>query len=156
MEWLKSNQIYISAMTISTTENTRVGFFLGKGPHITHISAFVEWIQHCLRKHCSECPSFQLNVEGIGWYKDTSTKSRALVLICSNSDIQSIRSLLDKEFHSKSNFPFTPFPIMHSLDVPTQTALYRAHKARTYGNDLLEITIPTFEDLDTQITIGNS
>ncbi len=122
MSWLKDNQIYTTVMTIHSTNNTRVGFFLGKCPHITNIPAFTAWIQTRLLKHQSERPAFQLNAEGIGRYKDTNTKSRALVVICAPNDARTHRTLLDLEFHSKSNFPFTPFHIMYSLDASTQTA----------------------------------
>ena len=79
-----------------------------------------------------------------------------MILICSSKDVKSLRTLLDLEFHSKSNFPFTPFHIMNSLQASTQTALYKAHKDRTLGNDLVEITIPNFQDLETKITIDSS
>ncbi len=156
MVWLKEQKIYISVMTIHTTDNVRVGLLLGKGPHITTVTKFTTWIQDRLKKHCTVCPAFQLNVEGIGRYKDTSTKSRAIILICSSKDVKSLRILLDAEFHSKSNFPFTPFHIMNSLHASTQTALYKAHKNWTLGNDLVEITIPNFQDLETKITIDSS
>ena len=143
-------------MTINTTHNTRVGFFLGKGPHITSITSFTEWVQDRLRKHSHECPPFQLNVEGIGRYKDPSTKSRALVVICSPKNIKQLCHLLDIEFHLKSNFPFTPFQIMYSLDISTQTALYKAHKMHTFGNELLELTIPAFADLERKIKVHTS
>ncbi len=134
MNWLKDNKIYTTVMTINTTHNTRVGFFLGKGPHITNIPSCTEWVQDRLSKHSHECPPpFQLNVEGIGRYKDTSTKSRALIVICSPNDVKQLCHLLDIEFHSKSDFPFTPFQIMYSRDVSTQTALYKAHTAHTFG-----------------------
>ena len=130
MSWLKDNKIYTSVMTLSSTENTRVGFFLGKGPHITNTEAFYVWIKNRLSVHTDSCPPFQLNVEVIGRHKDPSTKTRALVVICSRKDVGQLRELLDKEFHARSNYPFSPFQVMHTLDARTQAALYRAHKAR--------------------------
>ena len=155
MLWLKSNQIYTTVMTLHSTENSRVGFFLGKGPHITNLKNFSQWICERLQAHSDQVPTFQLNIEGIGRHKDPSTKSRALVVVCSQMDVRPLRDLLDSEFHSKSNFPFTPFPVMYSLDTRTQTALYKAHKARTFGSEMLEIEIPDFSDIDTKVVNGN-
>ena len=58
MVWLKEQQIYTSVMTIHTTDNVRVGFFLGKGPHITTVTKFTTWIQERLKKHCTVYPAF--------------------------------------------------------------------------------------------------
>jgi hypothetical protein len=104
----------------------------------------------------NNCPEFQLNVEGIGRHKDPSTKSWAIVVICSNKDVNLLRDLLDTTFNSRSNLPFIPFPVMYSLDTRTQNSLFKAHKTRTFGAEMLEIGIPDFYDLDTQISHGKS
>jgi hypothetical protein len=143
-------------MTLHTTENIRAGFFLGKSPHITNIPAFTTWVKDRLGNFSNSCPEFQLNVEGIGRYKDISTKSRAIVVICSQSNISALRLLLDRAFHSQSNYPFTPFPVMYSLDIPTQTALYKAQKSRILGPEMMEFEIPTFSDLDTKVLINSN
>ena len=44
---------------------------------------------------------------------------------------------------------------MYSLDARTQNALYKTHKSRIYGADIVEIGIPDFHDLDTPALIGN-
>ncbi len=151
MAWLKTNHIYTTVMTLNTPENTMAGFFLGKGPHITNLAHFSNWVQERLQKQSNQCPKFQLNLEGIGRHKDPNTKSRAIVVICTNKDVNSLRDLLDSVFTARSNFPITPFPVMYSLDVQTQNTLYIAHKSRTFGPEMLEIGIPDFHDLDTKI-----
>jgi hypothetical protein len=65
------------------------------------------------------------------------------------------KDLLDVVFHPKSNFPFTPFRIMHTLDAQTQNALYKTHKSRIQGADTVEIGIPDFYDLETPVCIGD-
>jgi hypothetical protein len=153
MKWLKTNQIYTTVMTLNSTENTRAGFFLGKGPHITNLSSFTQWIKDRLASTTAHCPDFQLNIEGIGRHKDPSTKSRAIVAICSNKDVRLLREILDSVFNSLSNFPFIPFPVMYSLDIKTQSALYKAHKSKIFGQDMLEIGIPDFHGIDTTVII---
>jgi hypothetical protein len=155
MSWLKTNKIYTSVMTLNSTENTRVGFFFGKCPHITNITAFSRWIKSRIATTETECPEFQLNIEIIGRHKDPSTRTRAIVVICSRQDVRQLRDLLDKEFHAKSNFPFSPFQVMYTLDARTQSALYKAHKSRTFGPDMIEVTIPGFHELDTSPQSGN-
>ena len=155
MTWLKSHQIYTSMMTLNSTENTRAGFFLGKGPHITNLAKFSLWIRDRLTLHSTNCPEFQLNIEGIGRHKDPSTKSRAIVVICSTVDVRKLRDMLDAEFHSRSNFPFIPFPVMYSLETRIQNSLYKTHKARTFGPEMLEIGIPDFSDIDTKVKVAS-
>jgi hypothetical protein len=156
MTWLKHQKIYTTVMTLATTENTRAGFFLGKGPHITNLESFSKWVHSRLKRKSNNCPEFQLNVEGIGRHRDPSTKSRAIVVICSNKDVTLLRDLLDTTFNSRSNLPFIPFPVMYSLDTRTQNSLYKAHKTRSFGAEMLEIGIPEFYELDTKISHGNS
>jgi hypothetical protein len=148
MNWLKESKIYTSIMTLTTTENVRVGFFLGKVTHITNIPSFKEWIRKRLSKNTSECPEFQVNSEGIGRNNDLSTKSRALVVICAVSDVRNLRNLLDHHFPASSNFPFSPFQVMYTLDAKTQASIYKAHKSRQLGPNMVEISIPDFDDLD--------
>ncbi len=45
---------------------------------------------------------------------------------------------------------------MYSLDARTQSVLYKTHKSRITGPDMIEITIPGFHDLDTATHMGNS
>ncbi len=111
MTWLKTNKIYTSTMTLNTTENTRAGFFLGKGPHFTNLKVFAEWVKEQIFEQTNSCTKFQLNVKVIGQFKDPSTKNRAIVVICSKN-VDHLRELLDIVFHPKSNFPFTPFRVM--------------------------------------------
>ena len=148
MEWLKINKIYTSVMNLKTTENTRAGFFLGKAPHLTNVAKFGLWVKQRVLACAASCPDFQINVEVIGRFKDPATKSKAIVIVCSRADVDHLKDLLDSVFHSKSNFPFTPFRVMYTLDVKTQTALYKTHKARIQGPDIVEIGIPDFHDLD--------
>ena len=130
-------------------------FFLGKGAPITNVAAFSNWIKSRLSKYAEDVPAFQLIIEGIGHHKGPSTKTRAIVVICLINNLGTIRHLLDLVFHSHSNFPCTPFQVMYTLDAPTQTAVYKTHKSRIYGQDALEIVIPDFHDLDTPVNVRN-
>jgi hypothetical protein len=95
MTWLKDQKIFTSVMTLQSTENVRVGFFFGKSPHITNVTAFAAWIRSRLSSNAVVCPDFQLNVEIIGRYKDANTRTRAIVLICPRSEARQLRELLD-------------------------------------------------------------
>ncbi len=44
---------------------------------------------------------------------------------------------------------------MYTLDARTQNALYKAHKSKTLGLEMVEIAIPKFNDLDTLTSTGN-
>jgi hypothetical protein len=149
MSWLKTNKIYTSVMNLKTTENARAGFFLGKAPHLTNLAVFAEWVKKRVVEKNKSCPEFQINAEVIGRIKDQSTKCRAIVVTCSRDDVDNLKALLDSVFHSRSNFPFTPFRIMYTLNAKTQNALYKTHKSRIQGSDIMEIGIPEFYDLDT-------
>ncbi len=151
MEWLKQNKIYTSIMTIDTTLNTRAGFFIGKGSHITTTAAFTEWICSRLHQHTNDCPDFQLNSEGIGHHEDASTKSCAIVVIRATTNVHCLCQLLDTIFHAKSNYPFTPFPVMYNLDIPTQTALYKST-----NQEFLEATFLKLASPDLTILIPRS
>ena len=148
MEWLKMNKIYTSVMNLKTTENTRAGFFLGKAPHLTNVAKFGQWVKQRVLARATSCPDFQVNIEVIGRFKDPATKSKAIVIICSRADVDYLKEALDSVFHSKSNFPFTPFRVLYTLDVKTQNALYKTHKNRIQGPDIMEIGIPDFSELD--------
>ncbi len=156
MLWLKAQKIYTTVMTSNTTANTRVRFFLGKGPHFTNLKVFAEWVKKRILETTAYCPKFQLKAEVIGRFKDPSTKSRAIVVICSQTQVDNLKDLIDQVFHAESNFPFAPFWVMYTLDACTHTALYKTHKSRTYGSDPLEIGIPDFHDLDTTVVIGKT
>ncbi len=156
MSWLKENKIYTSVMTLNSAENTRVGFFIGKCPHITNTRAFSEWIHSRLSHHTNDCPEFQLNIEIIGRHKDPSSQTCAVVIICSRQNVRQLRDLLETVFHAKSNFPFSPFQVMYTLDARTQGALYKAHKSRLLGSNMIEVTIPDFHKLDTLTPSGKS
>ncbi len=45
---------------------------------------------------------------------------------------------------------------MRTLDARTQIALYKAHKGKIHGSDILEIGIPDFHDLDTSVSTGKN
>ncbi len=91
MAWLKENKIYTLVMTLHSTENVWVGFFLGKCPHITNIPVFSQWIRSRSTLHTNECPDFQLNVEIIGRHKDPTTRTWALVPICPQMKFVNLR-----------------------------------------------------------------
>ena len=149
MVWLKNHKIFTSVMNLNTTENTRAGFFLGKAPHLTNLTVFTKWVIKRVTDNTGSCPEFQVNVEVIGRYKDPSTRCRAIVVTCSRKDADNLKTTLDSVFHSRSNFPFTPFRVMNTLDARTQNALYHTHKARIQGSEIIEICVPDFHDLDT-------
>ena len=131
-------------MNLKTTENTRAGFFLGKAPHLTNVAKFGLWVKKRVLACADSCPDFQINVEVIGRFKDPATKSKAIVVVCPRADVDHLKDLFDSVFHSKSNFPFTPFRVMYTLDVKTQNALNKTHKARIQGPDIVEIGSQTF------------
>ena len=91
MTWLKTNKVFTSVMTLHTTENARAGFFLGKGPHITNLGVFAEWVKHRIFKQTNSCPKFQLNVEVNGRFIDPSTKCRAIVVVCSREHVDHLK-----------------------------------------------------------------
>ena len=128
---------------------------MGKVAHLTNIAAFEEWIKTRALRQQQTCPAFQINVEGIGRYKDPATKSRALVVVCAITDVKHLCTVLDQIFPAYSNFPFTPFQVMYTLDSRNQTAIYKAHKARQHSTTMLEISLPGFTDLETPTNSPN-
>ncbi len=138
MLWLKTHKIYTSVMTLTTTENIRAGFFLGKCPHLTNLAAFTNWVKTHVSQYSTDCPNFQLNAEVIARFKDPTTKSRAIVVICAREKVDHLKELFDTAFLPRSNFPFTPFRVMYMLDARTQSALYKTHKSKIYGPDMME------------------
>ncbi len=155
MSWLKTSKIFTSVMTLNNTANTRAGFLLGKGPHFTNLQMFSEWVKRRIYKRTNECLDFQMNVEVISRFKDPSTKCCAIIVICSRDNADHLKEILDLVFHPQSDFPFTPFWVMYTLDARTQSALYKTHKARVHGEDMIEVGIPDFHDLDTQVLVCN-
>ncbi len=93
-------------------------FFLWKRSSFHKLHVFVEWVKKRIFEQTNLCPDFQLNSEVIGRFKDPSTKSRAIVVICTWENVEHLKELLDIVFHSKSNFLFTPFRIYAFLGCP--------------------------------------
>ncbi len=108
MEWLKKNKVYTSVLTLNSTENTRVGFFIGKCPHITNIEAFSQWVHSRLSAHTPNCPDFQLNAEVIGGHKDQSTRTCAIVVTCPRSDVRELEISSTQNFTLVQTSPFLP------------------------------------------------
>ncbi len=146
MQWLKNEKLWLSVNLITTTNNKRVGFFIGKCAHITNIHAFHLFVTKLLPKTCP-CPDFQLSIDGVGDIK-YSTRSRALVIICAAEDVLSIRETLVDTFPIDAGYPFLPFKAMHNLTADIQHSYYHCQKQETTGKHLVEIPIPHFDALD--------
>ena len=146
MTWLKKEKLWLSVNLITTTNNKRVGFFIGKCAHITNIQAFYLFVKKLLSQNCP-CPDFQISTDGVGDVKD-STRSRALVIICAAEDVPSIRENLLATFPINSAYPFLPFKAMHNLPADIQRSYYHRQKHETNGQHLVEIPIPNFDALD--------
>ncbi len=155
MEWLKREKIWLTVNQISTTDNRRVGFFIGKSCHITNLNSFYSFVLHQLSKTNMIVPDFQINPDGIGDPKD-NTRSKALVIISASADVPTLCEQLLETFSLDSAFPFMPFKIMHNLSLDSQRTYYYRQKQETIGPDLVEISLPDFDDLDTPSDDPNS
>ncbi len=61
LEWLRENKVFIWSMAIASTENVRVGFFLGKASRMVNIKQMQEFICTRLSPVSQfEIPPFQL------------------------------------------------------------------------------------------------
>jgi hypothetical protein len=147
MSWLKKERIWLSMNQIATTNNKRVGFFIGKNAYITNLAAFQSFVVKILKSNHSQVPDFQISVDGVGDTKD-STRSKALILICAAEDISILRESLLTSFSLNSAFPFIPFKAMHHLSPEIQRAYYHRQRQETHGADLVEIPLPNFDGLD--------
>ncbi len=147
MTWLKKEHIWLSVNQITSTNNKRVGLFIGKNAYVTNLGAFTNFVHKKLSQDRAEVPDFQISIDGVGDTKD-STRSKALVVICAAEDISILRDNLLQHFSLKTAFPFMPFKAMHLLPPEIQRTYYHRQRQDTHGSDLIEIPIPGFDGLD--------
>ena len=154
MEWLNASGTWIKVLHLKTTQNVRGGFFIGKSSRITNLSAMTLFVKARLQNKFKKVSDFQLNYDTIGMSTDKSTKAKALVLECAKSDFQQLSAQLLQTFPMESTFPFMPFHVMGSLDKRSQKIYYKSHKLRTTGNSIVEVVIPAFHSLDTNVQVN--
>jgi hypothetical protein len=144
-------------MTITSTENVRVGFFSGKASRIVNIKQMQEFI--CTRLSPvlqSEIPPFQLIHNTLG-QRDPATRSKAVMVECFRRDAGILSTALETVFSPNSKYPFISFQVFYHLSDQAKHRYYREHKNRTDSESIIEIPFPSeFQQLDTVTQSGIS
>ncbi len=142
-------------MAIASTENVRVGFFLGKASLITNLAKMQKFVCARLTKIApSSLPPFQQIHDTLG-PRDTITHSKAIMVECSRRDAGFLWSSLENYFSPTSKYPFIWFQVLFHLSNTAKLRYCWEHKNWMDGKYIMEIPFPSeFAYLDTQITIG--
>ncbi len=101
--------MYIRSMAIETTENVRLGLFLGKASRITNLWKMQEFLQSRLSQTLSsEVPLLQLIHDILG-PRDPMLRSKAIKVECSQHDATILCPALEQIFTPTSKYAFVSF-----------------------------------------------
>ena len=155
MEWLKEKRCWMEVTTLQTTDNGMLGFFQGKAERLTDTSTFAAIIRDTItsleRNAGTTIPTFQLRRDQVGY--QTPYLTRGIVLTCAKNDMYSLRVLLEDAYPPTSNFPFVTFRTIEGSSPEVKIKIFRQHKLRIHGENVLASSMGSFSDLD---TVGNN
>ena len=150
MEWLKEKRCWMEVTTLQTTDNGMLGFFQGKAERFTDTSKFAAIIRDTItgleRNAGTIVPTFQLRCDQVGY--QTPYLTRGIVLTCAKNDMYSLRVLLEDAYPPTSNFPFITFRTIEGSSTEVKVKIFRQHKLRIHGDNVLASSMGSFRDLD--------